>query len=99
MDSYFSLLNRSFIENYHIIIFTAFAKQSMINQLSNPINRNRSAAKISKVMSSIVLAFSPSNMLLNTALFYAPRPFFGQNLKIKFYFFLKDPLRREERVK
>ena len=29
-----------------------FAKQSMINQLSNPINRNRSAAKISKVMSS-----------------------------------------------
>ena len=33
-------------------IFTTFAKQSMINQLSNPINRNRSAAKISKVMSS-----------------------------------------------
>ena len=30
-----------------------FAKQSMINRLSNPINRNRSAAKISKVMSSI----------------------------------------------
>ena len=29
-----------------------FAKQSMINWLSNPINRNRSAAKISKVMSS-----------------------------------------------
>ena len=29
-----------------------FAKQSMINQLSNPINRNRSAAKISKLMSS-----------------------------------------------
>ena len=29
-----------------------FAKQSMINQLSNPINRNRSEAKISKVMSS-----------------------------------------------
>ena len=50
--SYFELLNLSFIENYHIIIFTAFAKQSMINQLSNPINRNRSAAKISKVMSS-----------------------------------------------
>ena len=25
----------------------------MINRLSNPINRNRSAAKISKVMSSI----------------------------------------------
>lgn len=34
-------------------IFTTFAKQSMINRLSNPINRNRSAAKISKVMSSI----------------------------------------------
>ena len=31
-----------------------FAKQSMINRLSNPINRNRSAAKISKVMSSNV---------------------------------------------
>ena len=28
-------------------------KQSIINRLSNPINRNRSAAKISKVMSSI----------------------------------------------
>ena len=27
-------------------------KQSMINQLSNPITRNRSVAKISKVMSS-----------------------------------------------
>ena len=29
-----------------------FAKQSMINRLSNPINRNCLAAKISKVMSS-----------------------------------------------
>ena len=52
MDSYFSLLNLSFAENYHISIFTTFEKQSMINRLSNPINRNRSAAKISKVMSS-----------------------------------------------
>ena len=52
MDSYFSLLNLSFVENCHIIIFTTFAKQSMINRLSNAINRNRSAAKISKVMSS-----------------------------------------------
>ena len=52
MDSYFSLLNLSFVENNHISIFTTFAKQSMINRLSNPINRNRSAAKISKVMSS-----------------------------------------------
>ena len=33
-------------------IFTMFAKQSMINRLSNPINCNRSAAKISKDMSS-----------------------------------------------
>ena len=53
-DSYFSLLNLSFVENCHISIFTTFAKQSMINRLSNPINRNRSAAKISKVMSSNV---------------------------------------------
>ena len=53
MDSYFSLLNISFVENYHISIFTTtFEKQSMINRLSNPINRNRLEAKISKVMSS-----------------------------------------------
>ena len=52
MDSYFSFLNLSFVENNHISIFTAFAKQSMINRLSNPINRNCSAVKISKVMSS-----------------------------------------------
>ena len=51
-DSYFSLLNLSFVENCHISIFTTFAKQSMINPLSNAINRNCSAAKISKVMSS-----------------------------------------------
>ena len=50
--SYFSLLNQSFVKNYHISIITMFEKQSMINRLSNPINRNRSAAKISKVMSS-----------------------------------------------
>ena len=55
MDSYFSLLNISFVENYHISIFTTtFEKQSMINRLSNFINRNCSAAKISKVMSSNV---------------------------------------------
>ena len=52
MNSYFSLLNLSFEENYHISIFTTFEKQSMINRLSNPINCNRSAAKILKVMSS-----------------------------------------------
>ena len=51
-DSYFSLLNLSFVENNHISIFTTFAKQSMINRLSNFINRNCSAAKISKVKSS-----------------------------------------------
>ena len=33
-------------------IFTVFAKYSMINLLSNLINRNCSAAKISKVKSS-----------------------------------------------
>ena len=52
MDSYFSLLNLSFVENYHTSIFTTLGKQSMIIRLSNPINRNRSAAKISKFMSS-----------------------------------------------
>ena len=54
--SYFSLLNQSFVKNYHISIITMFEKQSMINRLSNPINRNRSAAKISKVMSSSIYA-------------------------------------------
>ena len=58
-DSYFSLLNLSFVENCHISIFTTFAKQSMINRLSNSINRNRSAAKISKVMSSNLVYFQP----------------------------------------
>ena len=54
MDSYFSLLNLSFVENCNISTFTTFAKQSMINRWSNAINRNRSAAKISKVMSSTI---------------------------------------------
>ena len=59
MDSYSPLLNLSIVENNHLSIFTTFAKQSMINRLSNPINRNRSAAKILKVMSStIYLHFS-----------------------------------------
>ena len=44
-------------KNCHISIFTTFAKQSMINRLSNAINRNRSAAKISKVMSSSIYGF------------------------------------------
>ena len=51
-DSYFSLLNLSFEENCHISIFTTFAKQSMQLLIDYPINRNHSAAKISKVMSS-----------------------------------------------
>ena len=51
-DSYFSLLNLSFVENCHISIFTTFAKQSMINRLLNTINRNRLAAKISQVLCS-----------------------------------------------
>ena len=54
LDSYFTLLNLSFVENYHISIFTTFAKQSMVNRLSNPINRNRSTAKVSKVTSSSI---------------------------------------------
>ena len=49
MDSPFALLSLSFVESYHISIFTTLGKQSMINGLSNPINW---AAKISKVMSS-----------------------------------------------
>ena len=61
MDSYFALLSLSFVENNHMSIFTTFAKQSMINRLSNPINRNRSAAKISKVMSSTL--YSPPTIL------------------------------------
>ena len=55
-DSYFTLLKLSFVKNYHLSTFITFAKQSMINRLSNPINRNRSAAKISKVMSSSFFA-------------------------------------------
>ena len=65
MDSYFSLLNLLFAENCHISIFTTFEKQSMINRLSNPINRNRSAAKISKVMS---ITTQRLILLLNQAL-------------------------------
>ena len=65
--SFVVFLNLSFVENYYrsipsltmftkqsITILTALAKQSMINRLLNLINRNRSAPKISKVMSSSV---------------------------------------------
>ena len=42
------------MENYHLSIHMAFWKESMINRLSNLINRNRSAAKISQVLCSNV---------------------------------------------
>ena len=79
MDLYFSLLNLSFVENCHISIFTTFAKQSMINRLSNAINRNHSAAKISKVMSSIWDPFahcllSLSWLVKHTIAGFAPLP-------------------------
>ena len=38
-----------YTKNYHLSIHVAFWKESMINRLSNLINRNRSAAKISQV--------------------------------------------------
>ena len=40
------------MENYHLSKHTASWKESMINRLSNLINRNRSAAKISQVLCS-----------------------------------------------
>ena len=40
------------MENYNLSIHIAFWKESMINRLSNLINRNRSAAKISQVLCS-----------------------------------------------
>ena len=46
----------------HISIFTTFEKQSMINRLSNPINRNRSAAKISQVLCSAILENCQKNL-------------------------------------
>ena len=57
MDSYFSVLNLSFMENYHLSIHMAFWKESMINRLSNLINRNRSAAKISQILCSNIYAY------------------------------------------
>ena len=42
------------MENYHLIIHMSSWKESMINRLSNLINRNRSAAKISQVLCSTV---------------------------------------------
>ena len=40
------------MENYPLSIHMAFWKESMINWLSNLINRNRSAAKILQVLCS-----------------------------------------------
>ena len=40
------------MENFHLSIHMASWKESMINRLSNLINRNRSAAKISQVLCS-----------------------------------------------
>ena len=54
VDSYFSVSNLLFMENYHLSIHMAFWKESMINWLSNIINRNGSAAKISQVLCSTV---------------------------------------------
>ena len=56
-SKYWSNIVRKYEENYHIILFTTFAKQSTINGLSNPINRNCSTAKVSKAMSSSVKSF------------------------------------------
>ena len=39
-------MDGNYRKNYHLSILTAFWKESMINWLSNLINRNRSAAKI-----------------------------------------------------
>ena len=41
-----------FMANYPFIIHIAFWKESMINRLSNIINRNRWAAKMSQVLCS-----------------------------------------------
>ena len=56
------------MENYHLSIHMAFWKESMINRLSNLINRNRSAAKISQVLCSnthtkIAMASSVLNLV------------------------------------
>ena len=45
-------LNFFFMENYHFSLHMAFWKESMINWLSDPINHNRSPAKISQVLCS-----------------------------------------------
>ena len=52
VDTYFSILILLFMENYDLSIHMAFCKESMINWLSNLINRNRLAAKISQVLCS-----------------------------------------------
>ena len=49
------------MENYHFGLHTAFWKESMINRLSELINRNRSAAKFSHVLCSNTHLTTESN--------------------------------------
>ena len=51
-----------FMENHNWSIFAAFWKQSMINQLANLINRNRSVVKIYMMVHSFLSKFN-TNML------------------------------------
>ena len=56
-------------DNLVISIFTTFEKQSMINRLSNHINHNCSAAKISTVMSSTGYPPKVMTSFMNSPLF------------------------------
>jgi len=61
------------MENYHLSIHMAFWKESMINRLSNLINRNRLAAKISQGLCS---SNYPVHALVSTIVeFTYRRPF------------------------
>ena len=53
------------MENYHLSIWTAFLKESMINRISNLINHNRSAANISQVLWSTKSTPCPRSSLSN----------------------------------
>ena len=52
------------MENYHLSIHMASWKESMINRLSNLINCNRSAAKISQVLCSSVHPFGDQRQIM-----------------------------------
>ena len=66
------------MENNHLSIHMASWKESMINRLSNLINRNRSAAKISQVLcsskyvldESFMTIFAPDERLPTSAILY-----------------------------